>query len=88
LDDSNRLLIEKIKASKRLELALRKSKSFRELEESVDKINDTEPKAENKPVQPATTDLTAKPVSMKATVSDAGSTIDKGIDNTPVKVNN
>jgi|TARA_R110000868_G_scaffold409184_1_gene694278 hypothetical protein len=88
LDDSNRLLIEKVKASKRLELALRKSKSFRELEESVDKINGTEPKAENKPVQPATTDLTAKPVSMKATISDAGSTIDKGIDNTPVKVSN
>ena len=89
LDDSNRLLVEKIRADKRLDLALRKSASFRELEESVDKVNGVtrpEAKVETKPVEPATTDLTAKPVTMKATVGET-STITKGIDETPVKVN-
>jgi hypothetical protein len=88
LDDSNRLLIEKIKANKKLELALRKSSAFRELEESVDKINKTNEPVVTKPVEPATTDETAKPVTMKATISDAGSSIEKGIDNAPVKVEN
>ena len=72
-----------------LDLALRKSASFRELEESVDKVNGVtrpEAKVETKPVEPATTDLTAKPVSMKATVGET-SAITKGIDETPVKVN-
>lgn len=86
IDDSNRLLIEKIKSDKRLEMALRKSAAFRELEESVDKVNGVEPKASVTPVQPATTDLTAKPVSMKAVVGDQ-SAIVKPIDDTPVKVN-
>jgi hypothetical protein len=86
LDDSNRLLIQKIQSDKKLEMALRKSASFRELEESVDKINGVEPKAVITPVQPATTDLTAKPVSMKATVGETSS-ITKPLDETPVKVN-
>jgi hypothetical protein len=37
-------------------------------------------------VQPATTDLTAKPVSMKAVIGEQ-SAIVKPIDDTPVKVN-
>jgi len=88
LDDSNRLLVEKIRADKRLDLALRKSASFRELEDSVDKVNGvTKPAAAViTPVEPATTDLTAKPVSMKATVGEH-SAITKGVDETPVKVN-
>ena len=86
LDDSNRLLIQKIQSDKKLEMALRKSAAFRELEESVDKVNGVEPKSSVTPVQPATTDLTAKPVSMKATVGEQ-SAVTKGIDETPVKVN-
>ena len=86
LDDSNRLLIQKIQSDKKLEMALRKSASFRELEESVDKVNGVEPKASITPVQPATTDLTAKPVSMKAVIGEQ-SAITKSIDETPVKVN-
>lgn len=80
LDDSNRLLIEKIKSDKKLEMALRKSAAFRELEESVDKVN-----KQNEPVivNPATTDETAKPVSFKVTIDDSPKT-----DDTPVKVNN
>ena len=87
LDDSNRLLIQKIQSDKKLEMELRKSAAFRELEDSVDKINGvTKPAAVITPVEPATTDLTAKPVTMKATVGET-STITKGIDETPVKVN-
>ena len=89
LDDSNRLLIQKIQSDKKLELALRKSAAFRELEESVDKVNGVtrpEAKVETKPVEPATTDLTAKPVTMKATIGET-SAITKGVDETPVKVN-
>ena len=87
LDDSNRLLIQKIQSDKKLEMELRKSAAFRELEDSVDKINGvTKPAAVITPVEPATTDLTAKPVSMKATVGET-SAITKGIDETPVKVN-
>ncbi len=86
LDDSNRLLIQKIQSDKKLEMALRKSAAFRELEDSVDKVNGVEPKAVITPVQPATTDLTAKPVTMKATVGETSS-ITKGVDDTPVKVN-
>ena len=87
LDDSNRLLIQKIQSDKKLEMELRKSAAFRELEDSVDKINGvTKPAAIITPVEPATTDLTAKPVTMKATVGET-STITKGIDETPVKVN-
>jgi len=82
LDDSNRLLIQKIQSDKKLEMALRKSAAFRELEDSVDKVNGVEPKT----VEPATTDLTAKPVSMKATVGETSS-ITKPLDETPVKVN-
>ena len=96
IDDSNKLLIDKVRANRRLELALRKSAAFRELEESVDKLqrqeNPTVPAeaAVVTPVSvvaPATTDLTAKPVTMKATVGDSGSGITKPIDETPVKVN-
>jgi hypothetical protein len=89
LDDSNRLLVEKIRADRKLDLALRKSAAFRELEDSVDKVNGVvkpEPRVENKPVEPATTDLTAKPVSMKAIVGETSS-ITKPLDETPVKVN-
>ena len=89
LDDSNRLLIQKIQSDKKLEMALRKSAAFRELEESVDKVNGVEAKpsaAVITPVEPATTDLTAKPVSMKATIGEQ-SAITKGVDETPVKVN-
>jgi hypothetical protein len=87
LDDSNRLLIQKIQNDKKLEMALRKSAAFRELEDSVDKINGVEPSGVVvSPVQPATTDLTAKPVTMKATIGEK-SEITKGIDETPVKVN-
>jgi len=86
LDDSNRLLIQKIQNDKKLEMALRKSAAFRELEESVDKVNGVESKAVVTPVQPATTDLTAKPVTMKATIGEQ-SEITKGFDDTPVKVN-
>ena len=87
LDDSNRLLIQKIQSDKKLEMELRKSAAFRELEESVDKINGvTKPAAVITPVEPATTDLTAKPVSMKATIGEQ-SAITKGVDETPVKVN-
>jgi hypothetical protein len=86
LDDSNRLLIQKIQSDKKLEMALRKSAAFRELEESVDKVNGVEPKTSVTPVQPATTDLTAKPVSMKATVGEQ-SAVTKGLDETPVKLN-
>jgi hypothetical protein len=90
------LLIDKVRANRRLELALRKSAAFRELEESVDKLqrqeNPTMPAeaAVVTPVSvvtPATTDLTAKPVTMKATIGDSGSGITKPIDETPVKVN-
>ena len=96
IDDSNKLLIDKVRANRRLELALRKSAAFRELEESVDKLqrqeNPTVPAeaAVVTPVSvvaPATTDLTAKPVTMKATIGDSGSGITKPIDETPVKVN-
>ena len=87
LDDSNRLLIQKIQNDKKLEMALRKSAAFRELEDSVDKINGVEPSGVVvSPVQPATTDLTAKPVTMKATIGEK-SEITKSIDETPVKVN-
>lgn len=87
LDDSNRLLIQKIQSDKKLEMALRKSAAFRELEESVDKVNGvTKPSAVITPVEPATTDLTAKPVTMKATIGETSS-ISKGVDDTPVKVN-
>lgn len=83
LDDSNRLLIEKIQNDKKLEMALRKSAAFRELEESVNKVNkQNEPVVVN-PVAPATTDETAKPVSFKVTLDDSPK-----VDNTPVKVNN
>ena len=80
LDDSNRLLIEKIQNDKKLEMALRKSAAFRELEESVNKVN-----KQNEPtvVSPATTDETAKPVSFKVTLDDSPK-----VDNTPVKVSN
>lgn len=86
LDDSNRLLIQKIQSDKKLEMELRKSAAFRELEESVDKVNGVSKPVVVTPVEPATTDLTAKPVTMKATVGET-STITKGIDETPVKVN-
>ena len=87
LDDSNRLLIQKIQSDKKLEMELRKSAAFRELEDSVDKINGvTKPAAVITPVEPATTDLTAKPVTMKATIGET-SAITKGVDETPVKVN-
>lgn len=86
LDDSNRLLIQKIQSDKKLEMALRKSAAFRELEESVDKVNGVSKPVVVTPVEPATTDLTAKPVTMKATIGETSS-ITKSIDETPVKVN-
>lgn len=82
LDDSNRLLIQKIQSDKKLEMQLRKSAAFRELEDSIDKVNGVAVT----PVEPATTDLTAKPVTMKATIGETSS-ITKPIDETPVKVN-
>ena len=83
LDDSNRLLIEKIQNDKKLEMALRKSAAFRELEESVNKVNKQNEPVIVSPVPPATTDETAKPVSFKVTLDDSPK-----VDNTPVKVNN
>ena len=95
LDDSNRLLVEKVRANRRLEMAMRKSAAFRELEESVDKID----RKENPPMpsetvvtpvpapakidSPAAATTLEKPTSFKATVGDSGSSVD----NTPVKVN-
>ncbi len=83
LDDSNRLLIEKIQNDKKLEMALRKSAAFRELEESVNKVNKQNEPVIVSPVPPATTDETAKPVSFKVTLDDSPK-----VDNTPVKVSN
>jgi hypothetical protein len=83
LDDSNRLLIEKIQNDKKLEMALRKSAAFRELEESVNKVNKQNEPVIVSPVPPATTDETAKPVSFKVTLDDSPK-----VDNTPVKVAN
>ena len=83
LDDSNRLLIEKIQNDKKLEIALRKSAAFRELEESVNKVNKQNEPVIVSPVPPATTDETAKPVSFKVTLDDSPK-----VDNTPVKVTN
>jgi len=83
LDDSNKLLIEKIQNDKNLEMALRKSAAFRELEESVNKVNKQNEPVIVSPVPPATTDETAKPVSFKVTLDDSPK-----VDNTPVKVNN
>ena len=83
LDDSNKLLIENIQNDKNLEMALRKSAAFRELEESVNKVNKQNEPVIVSPVPPATTDETAKPVSFKVTLDDSPK-----VDNTPVKVNN
>lgn len=92
LDDSNRLLVEKVRANRRLEMALRKSAAFQELEDSVDKIDRKEnPPMPNETVvtpvpAPSKVEVapgTEKPTSFKATVGDSGSSVD----NTPVKVN-
>jgi hypothetical protein len=73
-DESNKILLNEVRKNRQLNHKLSASKSFRELEKEVDKINS--PVAEETPISRGD-----KPVSFKETFSDA-------VSNKPVTVNN
>lgn len=73
-DESNKILLNEVRKNRQLNHKLAASKSFRELEKEVDKINS--PVTEETPISRGD-----KPVSFKETFSDA-------VSNKPVTVNN
>lgn len=74
VDESNRILMQEINRNRALQNKLEASESFRELEESVDRINNPRPLG--------STDPNAPIVSSRLTLSDS-----PAVDNTPINLN-
>jgi hypothetical protein len=79
VDESNRILMQEISRNRALQTKLESSQSFRELEDSVNSINNPR-QTESRPL--GSTDPNAPIVSSRMTMSDSPS-----VDNTPIQIN-